>query len=671
MHSGPEIWTSKSLLSHIRNLETDRPDRRLVFIIGAGASVTSGIPVGVRLVERWLNELHERLCHGKEPLQEWATEQNLGIPNFDYSRRAEFYPQVFERRYRRDRSEGYEALEKIMDRAKPSFGYSVLAQIMATKRHNVVVTTNFDNLVADAMATYSGRHPLMVGHESLSGYARARLSRPLVAKIHRDLFINPINDPAGTSELATGWESALTELFKHHTPIVIGYGGNDGSLMGFLETLPDDHIPGGLFWTYRENSGKPEGRIADVVARHKGALVPIIGFDEFMLQLREIFELEDLTEHIQKQADEHLKRYREQTDNLLKTIDTASRPPNRDTTEQTAVRQAASSLAKQQHSWWEWELKARSEPDLNKREAIYLEGLSQFPDNLELTGNLANFMMDIRQNHDEAERLYRHAFELAPDNANNTGNFANFMTYIRKDHDEAERLYRRALELAPDNANNTGNFASFMTSIRKDYDEAERLYRRALELDPDHANNTGNFANFMTYIRKDHGEAERLYRRTLELNPNHATNTGNFAGFLLAQRDVAEANAQARQAWNLNQGKANQSAAETGLYLALSARLLGQDDLPALARIKALVLTGFHREPWFFDAVLERAAPTCDPDTQSFYRTLANAILDETRVSELEAYPHWTKIVPADPESMVEWDTPIPDLTASGHSCPP
>ena len=830
MKTSPDRWTSKGLLTHIRKLNADRPDRRLVFILGAGASVNSGIPAGGRLVDRWLEELHEQLCHGKDSLDEWATERNLGIKGFHYTRRAEFYPQVFERRYRRDRSEGYEALEKIMDRAKPSFGYSVLAQIMATTRHNVLITTNFDNLVADAMATYSGRHPLMVGHESLAGYARARVGRPLVAKIHRDLFMDPINDEEGTSELATGWKSALTELFKLHTPIVIGYGGNDGSLMGFLESLPDDHIPGGLLWTYREKGGQPEGRIADVVARHKGVFVPIIGFDEFMLQLREIFDLEDLAEHIRKQAEEHLKRYKEQTDNLMKAISSSSIGTHQGTAEKAAVREAAESLARQQHSWWQWELRAREGTDPDKQEQIYREGLQELPQSAEFannfaifmtevrkdydeaerlfrralaldpddanhtgnfalfmtnvrkdygeaerlyrralaldpddanhtgnfalfmtnvrkdygeaerlyrralaldpddanhTGNFASFMEVVRKDYDEAERLYRHALALDPDDANHTGNFASFMAVVRKDYDEAERLYRRALALDPDDASHTGNFASFMKNmrkdydeaerlyrralaldpddanhtgnfalfmadvrkdydeaeslyrralaldpddathtgnfasfmevVRKDYDEAERLYRRALALDPDDANHTGNFASFMEVVRKDYDEAESLYRRALVLDPDDATHTGNFAGFTLARGRVEEAEILAITAWNLHGGEANQSAAEIGFYLAVANRLLGRNDVPALARLKTLLQTNYQRDTWSFETVLERASETLSLPSLVFYRALAAAILDETRVGDLDDFPEWKEIDPIAQEAMADW----------------
>jgi hypothetical protein len=63
------------------------------------------------------------------------------------------------------------------------------------------------------------------------------LKHPLIAKIHRDLLLEPINTPEGTARLADGWNRALKELLGYYTPIVIGYGGNDGSLMDFLTSL--------------------------------------------------------------------------------------------------------------------------------------------------------------------------------------------------------------------------------------------------------------------------------------------------------------------------------------------------------------------------------------------------------------------------------------------------
>jgi len=50
---------------------------------------------------------------------------------------------------------------------------------MADKQHKAAITTNFDNLIADALAIYTRALPLVCGHESLTGFIRPNLQRPL------------------------------------------------------------------------------------------------------------------------------------------------------------------------------------------------------------------------------------------------------------------------------------------------------------------------------------------------------------------------------------------------------------------------------------------------------------------------------------------------------------
>ena len=59
----------------------------------------------------------------------------------------------------------------------PGFGCAVLAQLLAHKDHgplsNVVLTTNFDDLVADAPYLFTRQRPLVVGHHSLVSFVQA------------------------------------------------------------------------------------------------------------------------------------------------------------------------------------------------------------------------------------------------------------------------------------------------------------------------------------------------------------------------------------------------------------------------------------------------------------------------------------------------------------------
>jgi tetratricopeptide (TPR) repeat protein len=506
-------------LSEFERRHTLLPDRPFCWILGSGASVQSGIPTGAALVKQWLKELHEMEAPAGQTLEVWATAKTLQIKDFNFEKAPSFYPWVYWRRYRKFREQGYAFLEKAMEMAEPSYGYSVLAQVMATMQHKAAITTNFDNLIADALAVYTRALPLVCGHESLTGFIRPNLQRPLIAKIHRDLLLNPKNEPAELEKLPQEWVSALKVIFDNYTPIVIGYGGNDGSLMELLKSLAP--IKGGIFWCYRIGDDV-DARIHRVVEHHDGGLVPILGFDELMLQLWEKLRLSSPLPSLQ---DTHAKRVTE-WQRQFQELDKKLKEPGKNEAaenELKPVRKAAAAAVERltkEEDWWAWQLKADAEPDPIKRKAIYTEGIKDFPRSSELTDNFALFTHEVLKDYDEAERLYKNAIQLNPGNAHAVGNFAIFIDKVRKDQEAAERLYRESLELDPDHANNIANFALFLRNAQKNYDEAERLHRKALSLEPGHRNNAGNFAIFLNIIRRDYESAALYYRKAAELNPD-------------------------------------------------------------------------------------------------------------------------------------------------------
>lgn len=323
----PPTWTVTGLLNYFHEVHA-ADDRRFAFILGAGASFDSGIPMAGQLVDRWLQELHAREDHERRPLAAWATAQNLDIDGFEHARAVEFYSQVFARRFADQPDEGYAYLERILHGRDPSFGYSVLAQVLATTRHRVVITTNFDNLVADALAIYTDQLPFVCGHESLAGFVRINPRRPLVIKVHRDLLLAPKNRVEELAGLPDALVQSLRDLLRSYTPIVIGYGGNDGSLMGLLrDVLQPGDIPGGIYWCYWHGAGLPGAPILDVVRRHRGKLIPIQGFDELMLQLGEGLGFQRMDQRIEQRASERARKYRESVELLQRRVYPRPEPP--------------------------------------------------------------------------------------------------------------------------------------------------------------------------------------------------------------------------------------------------------------------------------------------------------------------------------------------------------
>ncbi|NCQ30379.1 MAG: tetratricopeptide repeat protein, partial [Armatimonadetes bacterium] len=175
---------------------------------------------------------------------------------------------------------------------------------------------------------------------------------------------------------------------------------------------------------------------------------------------------------------------------------------------------------------------------------------------------------------------------------------------------------------------------------------AERLFRRALELDPGNARHTGNLAAFIADIRKNHDEGERLYRRALELDPEHAANTSNFAELLLVRGRFDECKQVLRRAWSLARDDEGLVPGAVLLYWCLVTRAEDRDDAPGLGRLKALLQAGFVRLTWSFADVLAAVEPRLSADDKRLYSALAEAILDDAKVCELDQFGRWTEIEP-------------------------
>ena len=530
--------TVQGFLSEFVRQDKNMPDRPFCWILGSGASRSSGIPTGGELAIDWLKDLHELEDHQKLPLEKWATEQKLDIPGFKFENAASFYPWIYWRRYRDDKEAGYAFLEKIMVGVEPKFGYLVLAQILASSGHNVVITPNFDNLIANAMSICTDVLPLVCGHELLTGYIRNNLRRPLVAKIHRDLLLKPLSEPGKIGKLSKGWNRVLKHILKSYTPIVIGYGGNDGSLMGFLRDQKS--LTGGVYWCYLVGT-EPAKEICDVVEKHQGKLVPISGFDELMLELWIKLKLKSPI-YLAKTA--HEKRVREIQNQFEALNDKLKKPAENKVAEaaRAPVREAAAAAVKRltkENDWWAWQLKIKTVRSRRKKEEIYREGLKALPKSSDLIGNFALFLEGDPKRNKEIESLYRKALKIDPKNARVTANFAYFMYDTLYNNDEAEILYRKALELDPNDADITAYFAFFMHHALKNVAEAERLYRRALELNPKYALNIVNFADFTANELKSFAEADFLYRRARFLDPSNKYIKKRYAEFLQEHQEFA------------------------------------------------------------------------------------------------------------------------------------
>ena len=267
----PRTITLKQFLRHFE----EQRNRKFCFILGAGASKSSGIPTGAKLASQWLNEIKEDL--DENLFEAWLKEKGI-----DRNDPASFYPQIFAKRFEVARQGGYDFFEEIMEKAEPSCGYSFLAEILAQGKHDIVITTNFDSLTEDALFIYTAKKPLVIGHADLAGFINIQLQRPQVIKVHHDLFFSPQNTEDETGHIDEKLERGLQDIFQSYIPIVIGYGGNDGGFMDVLERVLDPDK--GIYWCFTEEE-HPKSEIEELVIDKQGYFIPIKDFDELMVLL--------------------------------------------------------------------------------------------------------------------------------------------------------------------------------------------------------------------------------------------------------------------------------------------------------------------------------------------------------------------------------------------------
>lgn len=546
-------WELKTFIEEF--CDDTRKDKQYCFILGSGASRQSGIPTGGELARIWINEIEQR--YKNNDYQNWIKASDIST---DHPERG--YSKIYGKRFEADEKAGHACLEKMMESTEPSVGYSVLAQILTRSKHNMVITTNFDSLIEDALSYYVNRKPLVIGHESLACFINHSVTRPTIVKIHRDLYYSPLNNVEDTGILADEFKKYLPEIFKYRTPIFIGYGGNDGGLMNFLEGLKE--IDGKLFWLFYEKDKEPSGRIKDLIEKHDGFAVPIPGFDETMLLLGNKLDYELFHSGIVEVAKQRSEKYINSIYELVPTLD--------------LKKEIKADSDRQEENWWLYELDVALTDDVNEKEDIYCEGIDKFPNSIALINNYALFLQNIKKDYDKAENLLKQSITKS--------------TSIKK----AIYLY---------------NYASFIMYVRKDYPKAEKYLTQALEVDPFYPYCLELYAHLLYEYKKDFTAADKYYRRAISSGQTIAYIYGNYAGFLLSQKRFSEAKENIFKAIIFD--KTHNTTLQVKLWFYRYA-VFYKEHPESKSKIEELLNEGVRSPGWNLDGVLAVAKDLGHPD---------------------------------------------------------
>lgn len=266
-----------------------------VLLLGAGASIRSGIPAAGKTVERiarwaWCKE------NGRHPEDytirrsdywPWLTAQPWFRSDADP---ADLYPEAVERLLgvKRDRREFFEKL--INPDVPPSEGYVALTQVLAHGWISTVLTANFDPCLERAAVQQNRPHRLVsISTEADYVMFSSAPQDPQLIYLHGSVSHYTDKNLVGeVQSLDTELVNRLQPMLRDHPVIVLGYRGAERSIMEdlFLAQARAGGFLHGVYWcVLQAEVANPLSPYVQQLADAIGSnfqIVPIDGFDDLM-----------------------------------------------------------------------------------------------------------------------------------------------------------------------------------------------------------------------------------------------------------------------------------------------------------------------------------------------------------------------------------------------------
>lgn len=508
---GYEHLSQEGFIDEFKEVSNGTHPSKFCFILGAGASKSSGIKTGQELVDIWEKELIKR---SKSEYLKWK--EKLGITE---ENKYSFYSQYYEKRYKKRPIDGLNYLEKIMEDVNPGVGYIVLSYLLTSTIHNVVITTNFDHLTEDAINYYTHKIPLIIGHESLAHYISKQITRPTIIKIHRDLLFDPKNTSAEIEELHELWKESLELIFEEYHPIFIGYAGNDNSLMNYLISNKEKFKSGEWkfpYWMlYKSNT--PDGKVKEFLEASEGYCIKYNGFDELLCLIgKESGYKMPKEEEFLKDAKLRYKKLSEDFENILinKTM-----KDYKDSEDDESLAKAIQSITDDTDSIAKYTKAVLLHNQGKYKEALQLkrELIENYPRSARYHDSLGVTLHEMKR-YDEALKEKEKAVELESENAR-YHNSLGITLHEMKRYEEALKEEEKAVELEPENAKYHDELGTTLHEMER-YEEALKETEKAVELEPENAKYHNNLG-IALHEMKRYKEALKETEKAVELEPKN------------------------------------------------------------------------------------------------------------------------------------------------------
>jgi tetratricopeptide (TPR) repeat protein len=315
--------TVRQLAHKIKDTK-DRP--RFAFFLGAGASRQSGIITAGEMIQDFKNRLIAERCPDEietnKQKDEWLTEQEW------YPKDGNEYCTLFEKLYPKEYARR-EYIERIIEGKEPSFGYAILANLIASNYTNTTITTNFDDLIYSACSIYTGIRSVVYTHGLLAS-EMGITTRPKILKLHGDYLYSALkNTKEELNEQDPNMKTQVVQVLSYCGLIVVGYSGGDESVMNVLRNISHKND---LYWCVQSDAPDDLSAedllnlvnqpVKDLLEEKRGAIIQIKGFDQMMHEVGEIvgFSVREMFGSIEAHQNYIIEKIRDYADNYAKFL---------------------------------------------------------------------------------------------------------------------------------------------------------------------------------------------------------------------------------------------------------------------------------------------------------------------------------------------------------------
>jgi hypothetical protein len=206
-----------------------RAGKKFAVLVGAGISRAAGIKTGDEIVQE-LRLVHHEIFQNDED-RNYSSVMRKAIP--DPSDRRKYF-------------------EKMCAGKRPTDEHYILATLLDKRKLRMVLSTNFDYLLEMAAINVCERRPRVFLHDSRFTAEDLLDEIPTLGKLHGDFLFDDIAnlEEEMRQHLSEDMRNKLSAALDNSGLIVLGYGGNDQTIIQFLEEVGKrtEALKYGLWW---------------------------------------------------------------------------------------------------------------------------------------------------------------------------------------------------------------------------------------------------------------------------------------------------------------------------------------------------------------------------------------------------------------------------------------